>query len=366
MLLLARWHLVVTALISGLFSQSACAESQKPSIGVIVPLSGYIASIGAAIRNGIELAQIEQPARMNSVQLHFEDDQHDPKRALTAYRHLTTGVAPRAVMAFGFFFPTVLGRTIMQDRMPLINFSFFAKPAVGNPFIIRSMNHTKQYGQALADFLAREKQRDYPVIRTEYDFFLQLIKDTEDRLKEIKPAATISSVAEVLPSDHDFRAIISKLKSLKAERIGVFLFADQLVTFMRQAREGGLTAQIFGCDLCETAAKIEGADKYLEGCIYPDNDVSPQFRTSYRARYGNDSQLTFAGAAYDMSTLLADYLGQHPTSSSQEILDSLAQVRDRKGVLGTFSFKNDPSFGKFYEYPVFIKKIVGDSGVVIQ
>jgi branched-chain amino acid transport system substrate-binding protein len=192
------------------------------------------------------------------------------------------------------------------------------------------------------------------------------LADTANRLAEIKPSAKISVIAQVIPTDRDFRAIVTKLKALKANRIGVFLLAEQLSTFMRQAREGGLTAEIFGADLCETAAKIEGSEKYLEGCIYPDNEVSAEFRSKYRAKYGNESQLTFAGAAYDMSTLLAEYLSAHPNSSPSQMLAALSQIRNREGVLGRFSFRDDPAFGKFYEYPVTVKKIVNGVGVVVR
>jgi branched-chain amino acid transport system substrate-binding protein len=359
-------QIVLTTLSLLLAVNAVHAESSRPSVGVVVPLSGYIASIGSAIRNGIELAHSDRPSDMNAVDFKFEDDQHDPKLGLTAYRHLRASAPPRAIMAFGFFFPTVVGRSIKQDQTPVINLSFIAKPAIGNPYIIRAMNHTKQYGEALADFLASEEQLEYPVVTTEYDFFLRLLDDTATRLAEVKPTAKLSVIARVLPAERDFRSIISKLASIKARRIGVFLQPDQLATFMRQAREGGVSAEIFGSDICETAASIESGQKNLEGCVYPDNEVSAEFRVKYRAKYGNEAQLTFAGAAYDMSSLLADYLSKHPKPNSHEIIEALSQVRDRKGVLGRFSFKDDPSFGKFYEYPVAVKKIVNGVGIKIR
>ena len=366
---ITRLNLAVSTLLSFclVFNMSELlAEAKKPTIGVIAPLSGYISSIGAAIRNGIDLAQSEDPDLLNSVTLRFEDDQHDPKLGITTYRKLRAHSTPSAMMAFGFFFPTVMGRTVLQDQVPLINLSFVAKPAIGNPYIIRAMNHTAQYGKALAEFLANESQLEYPVITTEYDFFLQLIDDTVARLAEIKPKAKITKMAHVVPAERDFRALVLKLKATGANRIGAFLLTDQLITFMRQARENGLTAEIFGADLCETAAKTEGAGRHLEGCIYPDNDVSVEFRGKYRAKYGNESQLTFAGAAYDMSTLLAEYLKAHPNSSPSETLTALSQVRERQGVLGRFSFRDDPAFGKFYEYPVAVKKIINGVGVVVR
>jgi ABC-type branched-subunit amino acid transport system substrate-binding protein len=145
------------------------AEENNSTVGVVAPLSGYIASMGSAVRNGITLAQRDKPELFNAVNFRFEDDQHDPKLALTAYRQLRAHSTPKAIMAFGFFFPTVTGRALLQDQVPLINLSAVAKPAIGNPHIIRSMNHTAQYGKALAEFLASEGQLEYPVMTTEYD-----------------------------------------------------------------------------------------------------------------------------------------------------------------------------------------------------
>ncbi len=340
-----------------IYVAAAHADAPKPVVGVIAPLSGYLASIGAAIRNGFELARVENPDTMSAIETRFEDDQHDPKLALTVYRHLKSGAEPSAIMAFGYFFPTVMGKDIAREQLPVINLSFLAKPAIGNPYIVRSMNHTQQYARALAEFIAVDKQLDYPVITTQYDFFLQLIGEAGVHLREIKPQAKLSVLAEVLPTEREFRSLISKLKGLGAERIGVFLLPDQLATFMRQARENGITAEIFGSDICETAAEIPGVRQYLQGCAYPDNQVTEQFRAAYRARFNNESQITFAGAAYDMALVLAEHFKAHPESRRGDIITALSAIQGRNGVLGAFSFKDDPAFGRFFEYPVVVKRI---------
>lgn len=338
---------------------AAHADAPKPVVGVIAPLSGYLASIGAAIQNGFELARVENPDTMSAIETRFEDDQHDPKLARTAYSHINSSAQPSAIVAFGYFFPTVMGKDVVRDKIPVINLSFLAKPAIGNPYIVRSMNHTQQYARALAEFIAVGKQLDYPVVTTQYDFFLQLIGDAGVHLREIRPNAKLSVLAEVLPTEREFRSIISKLKALKVDRIGVFLLPDQLATFMRQARESGITAEIFGSDICETAAEIEGARQYLQGCAYPDNQVTPQFRAAYRARFNNESQITFAGAAYDMAMVLATHFKAHPESKHADILAALSAIQGRAGVLGTISFRDDPAFGRFFEYPVVVKRIGG-------
>jgi branched-chain amino acid transport system substrate-binding protein len=342
------------------------ADTAKPTIGVVAPLSGQLATYGKAIRNGIDLARANHPELINAVDFHFEDDQHDPKRSLTAYRNIASQTQPGALMVFGFFFPTVMGREIATKKIPLINLSFFAKPAIGNPYIIRSMNHTGQYARALADFLAKENQSEYPFIRAQYEFYLRLSEDTDARLREIKPGTKLSLMAEVLPNEQDFRAIILKLKASTPKRVGLFLFPGQLPSFMRQARESNLNFEIFGSPACETAATIDGARQLIEGCVYPDNDVASDFRESYRSRYGDETQLTFAGAAYDMSLLLGDYFRRHPGSSSKDVLAALEAVQGRSGVLGSFTFKDDPAFGKYYSYPIVTKRISNGVGVVVK
>ncbi len=84
---------------------------------------------------------------------------------------------------------------------------------------------------------------------------------------------------------------------------------------------------------------------------------------SQLSRYGDETQSTFAGAAYDMSLLLGDYFRRHPGSSSTEVLAALEAVQGRSGVLGSFAFRDDPAFGKYYSYPIVTKRISNGVGV---
>ena len=67
------------------------SEDQNPRIGVITFLSDPNATIGTAIRNGIELARHQRPELLQMIDFQYEDDQGDPKLDISAYRKLTNG-----------------------------------------------------------------------------------------------------------------------------------------------------------------------------------------------------------------------------------------------------------------------------------
>jgi branched-chain amino acid transport system substrate-binding protein len=174
--------------------------------------------------------------------------------------------------------------------------------------------------------------------------------------------AQIRIVETFQPTVTDFRATIGKIKATGNSPLGLFLNPDQLVSFVKQARELGLERPLFGTDLFETAAEIAGPAKLFEGALYPDNDVSTEFRERYRTRYGNQAQLTFAGSGYDMALLMGEILARRP----HKIIDELEAVRNQGGVLGRFSFRKQVSVGSFFEYPVVIKAIRGSIGEKVE
>lgn len=144
------------------------------------------------------------------------------------------------------------------------------------------------------------------------------------------------------------------------------LFPPALISFLKQARELRFNATFFGTDTCEGAATLSADPKLLDGCIYPDNDASETFRATYRKKFGNEAQLTFAANAYDMAVLVGEVFQSKGKLKAAEFMQALAQVKDRKGVLGTFSYTDTPEAGKFFEYPVRVKRIELGRGVLVE
>lgn len=334
------------------------AADDKSHIGVITPLTGYLSGIGSALRNGVELAREEQPNLFENVRITFEDDQHDTKQSLLVYQRLVAPDKPCAVFGFGTPLAYALGPQIERSALPLLNFNFEPGPAIGKRFVIRTTNYAGQYMRMLAEYLLKHRHDSFTIVQTESPFFNGMVQTFK---QSIGLRAKIRVFEAFQPTATDFRATIGKIKATGSSPLGLFLNPDQLVSFVKQAQELGLERPLFGTDLFETAAEIAGPVKLFEGALYPDNDVSSAFRERYRARYGNQAQLTIAGSGYDMALLMGEILARQPHS----VIDALEAVQNQSGVLGRFSFRKEASVGSFFEYPIVIKAIRGSIGVTV-
>jgi ABC-type branched-subunit amino acid transport system substrate-binding protein len=350
--------IALTLLIS-----SAVSEERRAKVGVITGLSGPHVTIGTAIRNGIELARHQRPDILQRIDFQYEDDQGDPKLDIAAYRKLMDTKGVDILFGLGPVMVNVLWSYIERDQIPFINFNFEASCAVGRPLVVRAMNHTEQYMLALSSYLKKHDIEDeYPVVVGEHTFLQAMSRSLATALGSASP---VREVATVLPNETDFRPVILKMRKYKERPVGLFLFPDSLISFLKQARGVGFSASYFGTDLCESAANLAESPALLEGCVYPDNAVTDTFRGQYREKYGNEAQLAFAGSAYDMTVLVGELFSSgHPRGS--KIIEELNKVSNRRGVLGDFSFKHTEREGNFFEYPIHVKRIKAGRGEVIE
>lgn len=345
-----------------IFINSSYAENQKLSIGVIIPLTGELSAVGKAIQNGIELAKQNDKSNFSNLEIIYEDDQLDGKKSITAYRKLKNSNNVFAIIGFGIVFAEAVAPLAERDQIPIINLSFVAEPAVGKKYLIRSMNHTAQYMDAFVEHITYKNIKELAYIKSEYSFFNIMTNDLKNSLgKEYK----IKEFGSYNPSDLDFRSSIIKMKNETTGPIGLYLLPNQILTFLKQAKELKLNRSYYGIDLFETAAMISKNPDLVEGAIYPDNNVSEVFRSIYSKKFNNESQLTFAGASYDMINVINSIIKNKGIISKDQFLRGIESVSKEKGVLGEFSFKNTKEKGKFFEYPIHIKQINNSRGVLI-
>ncbi len=343
--------------------ENAHADNPRIKVGVIVPLTGGNATTGIAIKNGMELARRDHREILGDVEFLYEDDQFDPKQDITAYKRLKTGERLDVLFGLGPNLVEVLARTLEREQVPLVNFGFVAAPTVGKPLVVRSMNHTDQYMQVLADYLKKDGLKEFPVVVGEHAFFRAM---TNSLVKGLGADRVVREIANPVLDETDFRSVILKLRGYRDTKVGLMLFAPSLTAFLKQARELRFSATFFGTDVCEGAATLSKDPKLLDGCIYPDNNATEAFRATYRKTFGDEAQLTFAANAYDMTLLIGEIFKRGGKLKASEVMYALAQVKDRKGVLGTFSYTNTDDAGKFFEYPVRVKRIEMGRGVAIK
>jgi branched-chain amino acid transport system substrate-binding protein len=345
--------------LSALFFFSAFQAHAHDSvfkIGVSLPLTGAFAEYGAAVKNGIELAQRDEPQKFKELRFLFEDDQYQPKNTVTALNKFVDADQIDLFLVWGNE-PALAAAPVSEHRrIPTVVIAQHPKAGVGYHYVLRFINPAADYSSALLKELNQRGLKDLAVIKSEISFFNILL---DELAKRQDPGQSLKIIAAFPPTETDFRPIILRLKAAKMDALGVYLTPPQVIQFFRQARELGYKPVSFGATPFESRAVIEGARGLMEGAIYSQLHVEPSFRGHYLQFYSDDFQQAYAGNAYEFAKLAAELFGTNKPGSAEEILSRLESVKPRNGVLGPYRYRTSEQAGKYFEFPVAAKEIVG-------
>jgi branched-chain amino acid transport system substrate-binding protein len=340
--------LVVIILISVVLAGN---NSDKIKIGVISPMTGPLAEYGIAFTRGIELAKLDLD--LDNVEFIFEDSMYDPKIATSTFKKLVEVDNVDLIIDWGAATSLPLASLSAEIEMPFVSFSIEPDVSKISSFAIRG-------GWASADDFAVEyidlfKTKSYDkiaIVKTDLSYLNYLITSIE-KLSD----AEIVIVDNYNFGDSDFKNAILKIKDENYDAVGVFLASGQISEFYKQSTELGLKIETFGSDFFESQDEINNANGLMDGSFFPNMEVSNIFRSEYKLRYGDESQITFAGQAYDFANLTKEL----DFTSKETILSSLKSITEFEGVLGTYNY-TEVNGDKYYKVPIEMKKI--ENGVI--
>lgn len=343
-------YIVLALILIGLmiFSFKRSPSTKQIKIGVIAPLSGPVAEIGEAFRNGIKLAQIDAPG--SNALFIYEDNRYDPKFALSAYRKLVDVDKVDLVMNWSDATSQVVAPLATRDRIPLIAFSSDGTLTRSDPFIVRTLYKTGDVAHALWSYFRTKGYKKIGLIKFESLYFNEVANDLKVSARPDESVTLVDNRLDI--SDKDFRDSILKAKQGGYDAIGLFLFSEHVEAFYKQANALGLKAPTFGTDTFETEALRE-TFPIMEGAVYVTFGTSQEFSQRYRSAYGNEGQIGFAGNGYDVAMMV---LNEFDHSSSDKLIGSIEKIKDYKGVTGSYSFFSKEG-DRFLHVPVVVRVI---------
>ncbi len=342
-----------------LFLFAVIGVNAEVRIGVSLPLSGDLAEYGLAVHQGIELAIAEQPSEFNKINFVFEDNMYEATKAVSAFRKLQT--LDRVNLIYNWGEPTLyaIAAVAEQIKLPIIAMSLDPQPAIAKKYIIRSVNYAEQYEIKLLQYLRLNNFKKIALVKTEDPFLNSM---AEGLRKNLNKDETLDVFATFNPGELDFKTTLTLLKTKKFDVLGVYLLSGQVSAFYRQLAALGLKVQSFGTDVFESKTEIKDAQGPMEGAFYPNGLVPETFSRLYLQKYKTDNQIAYAYNAFvfaKLSGILFKNIDQQ--LSAEEIIKLYSNP---PGNLG-FRFRENNSGGKFYEFPLVIKKIVGNSFVEV-
>lgn len=342
-------------------------ENQPFKIGLVLPLTGPASDYGVAIKNGIELAREERPEIFHEISFIYEDSSFDPKLAVSSLMKLVDSDRVNLAVTWGVSFCKALAPVAELRKVPLVGICLDPTVAAQRKYVLRFKNTTDEIMKVQATYLKQQGIRKIGLLLAEHPY----LEELKDALKRnLQEGQTLSIFAQVPNNEMDFKTWIIRLikKSGEFDTIGVFLHAGQISTFYKQARDLELRIPTFGTDFFESLSEVRAAEGSMEGVMFTSIDIKDEFVSRYKARYKNESQLAFGAPAYELAMTVGNLFGSRGNKdSADEVMTLLSKVPEQQGVAsGPFRFIDNSVVGKYFQFPVVVKRIVNETFKVVK
>ena len=325
-------------------------KSGEISIGVVLPLTGQLASTGQRMKQGFELALNEiNSAQLGDTRLKFtvEDGMSTPEGAVAAFNKLihedgvSIIIGPATSSATQAAFPiakenqiVAISPTAGARGLGAISDFVFRVPLATNIVALKGVEatHTKLGYQRVA------------TMYNETDLFST---DRDTALREAFTAIDVKvlTTETFLSDDTNFSAQLTRIKALNPDAIFVSALPPEKSGILIQAHELGITAPIImssltSVDVQAAGAAAEGAITFIGWLSTDDTPGNQAFVQSYNMTYGTTPDV-FAAVSYTTVYILAEAIKNARATDAISIRDALANISNLDTVFGKFSFNTD-------------------------
>ena len=328
--------------------------SQAPADGTLTikiggsgPLTGGAAVYGNAVKNAAEIAVEEVNAKGKvKIELRFEDDAHDPEKAVTAYGALkdwgmqaslaTVTSTPGAAVSANYKEDKIFAIT-PSGSSPAVIYQDAANMA--NPYgnVFQMCFNDPNQGLASADYLAA-----HPEIGTK----VAIIYRNDDNYstgiyEKFKAEAATKNVAIVYEgtfdasNQSDFSVQLGKAQAAGADLLFLPIYYEPASMILTQANQMNYKPSVFGVDGMDGILTLEGFDTALAEGVYlltpfsadAEDDLTKNFVAKYKEKF-KDVPNQFAADAYDCIYAIAqaaEAAGLKSGMSNAEICEALVK-----------------------------------------
>ena len=348
----------------------APAPAPKPEvtvkIGHVAPMTGPQAHLGKDNESGARLAIEELNAQNLEIggakvkfELLAEDDGADPKQGTIVAQKLVDAKVNGVIGHLNSGTTIPASKLYSDAGIPQIS------PSATNPkytqqgfkTAFRVMANDIQQGKILGEFAAKQGAKTVAIIddRTAYG------QGLADEFKKAAEAAGLKVVATEYTNDKatDFKAILTKIKSTKADLVFYGGMDAQGGPMAKQMKELGLKAKFLGGDGVCTPEFIKLGGPATEGhyCSLPGVPLEkmakgPDFKDKFTKKFNAEIQL-YAPNVYDAVMVMADSMKRANSVDPAKYLDAVGKT-SYDGVTAKIEFddKGDLKGGaiSIYQY----------------
>ena len=334
---------------------STSASGDTIKIGAIGPLSGAASTYGISVKEGAQLLEKEVNAaggiNGKKIQFIFEDDQAEPNSSMQAFNKLVDNEKVCAILG-----PVTSGATLAvaqnatAKQIPMIT-PTATEPTItkqGGDFMFRGCFVDSFQGDVLAKYATEKLGKKTAAVL--YNSGSDYSKGIADSFKAKFEGAggTIGEFLTYNDKDTDFKAQLTKIKSLNPDIIVLPDYYNVVGLIAKQARDMGITSQFLGGDGWESEELTKIGKEAVNGALYinhyysGDTEASVKtFVDSYKKEYNKEPD-AFAALSYDTSKILLKAIEKAGKTDGAAIKDALASM-EMNSVTGNIKFGSDRS-----------------------
>jgi branched-chain amino acid transport system substrate-binding protein len=335
--------LVLVLLLGGCVQQQGGGTVK---IGVIAPLTGFLAFAGEDTKNALELALEEIPE--GRVQLVYEDGACDAAKAMTAYKKL------RDVDGVNYIIGPLCGQSAMA-ALPLINKDKIIAISSGAPdnelakpndYFFRTQIPNELETKKISEFLIESGLTTAATYTAKNTFGESYKNSFIENFSALGGNIVFSEGSQDYQSD--FRTEI--IKMLEKNPQAVFLVTasrNQMGIFVKQARELGFGGKIVGGSVTEEKELLDAAGNAADGVLYVhyidrENLTEKQaaFFERFREKYGKEPGVRVL-TAYDAFRILYSKIVECGKENVECVRQKLNKLHEYDGLIGRISFNEN-------------------------
>lgn len=286
----------------------------KLVIGGIGPLTGGAAIYGTNVKNGMQLAidEINDAGGVNgmTLEMNFQDDEHDPEKSVTAYNNLKDKDIKLLIGTVTSGPCEAVSKEATKDNMFLLTPSGSSVNAItSGDNCFRMCFNDPQQGKLEADFIA-EKLSGKKKVGIIFDSTDSYSTGIKDGFKEEAAAKGLEVVVEegfTSDSNKDFSAQIQKMVDNKIDVLFLPIYYTETALILQQA-ENKLDVPVVGGDgldgligvLEDKVALADGVYALTPYSATASDDKSVKFTKAYKEKFPDAGDpIQFAADAYD-------------------------------------------------------------------
>jgi len=346
-------------LISAGFGCQKTSDSTV-KVGLIAELTGDIPAVGASCKNSAELATkeindsggITIAGKNYTVELFIQDSAAKPDQSAAAAQKLITQNNVIAIIGPNASSNAIPASEIAETSKTVLITPWSTNPKTtqdsrtGEPknYVFRACFTDVFEGHILGKFAAGNLGVKRAAIL--FDVASEVLKSQSELFKNSfeKSGGTVAAYETYTTGDKDFSAQLTKIKNAAPQIVFLPSYYTDVPLQVQQAHRLGINVPFLGSDAWSTEELIKMCGSDCEGFYFcnhysPDtkNPATRRFIETYTAKYGKTPD-DVAALTYDAFGLLRQAIVNSGTLDRQAVRDSLAKIKEYKGVTGEMRF----------------------------